>query len=127
VFDGKQGMLRTRIALPIQLSANYDALVADGKDNVLLGIAGLKGDGGVAVIDLSSLPLPAPVPFESQEQLLPKMSSPVLAKNTAKTSLSTANPLAHPQRRYKRIVNDVQQGGGLRVIGEPSVGKASQQ
>src|ERR1043166_946924 len=60
VFDAKLGSLRTRIALPIALSENYDAMVGDGKDNVLVTIAGANGDGGVAVIDLTSLPLPAP-------------------------------------------------------------------
>lgn len=71
VFDAKLGSLRTRIALPIALSANYDAVVADGKDNVLVAIAGANGDGGVAVIDLTSLPLPAPLPFLSLTGVLP--------------------------------------------------------
>jgi len=60
VIGGKQGGLRTRIALPFTLSANYDALVVDGRDNVLIAITGQTGDG-IAVIDLTSLaePLPA--------------------------------------------------------------------
>jgi hypothetical protein len=55
VIDGKQGTLRMRIALPFPLSANYDALVGDGRDNVLIAITGQTGDG-IAVIDLTSLP-----------------------------------------------------------------------
>jgi len=55
VIDGKQGTLRMRIALPFPLSANYDALVGDGRDNVLIAITGQPGDG-IAVIDLTSLP-----------------------------------------------------------------------
>jgi hypothetical protein len=65
VFDARLGTLRTRLALPMQLSANYDALVSDGKDNVLLGISGQNGDGGVAVIDLTALPIPPPLPFNA--------------------------------------------------------------
>jgi hypothetical protein len=55
VIDGRLGTLRTRIALPFVLSANYDALVDDGRDNVLIAITGQSGDG-IAVIDLTSLP-----------------------------------------------------------------------
>ena len=36
------------------LSANYDAHVDDGRDNVLIAITGQTGDG-IAVIDLTSL------------------------------------------------------------------------
>lgn len=61
VIDGKQGGLRTRVALPFSLSANYDALVDDGKDNVLVAITGVAGSG-IAVIDLSSLPEPLVIP-----------------------------------------------------------------
>ena len=57
VIDGRGGGLRTRIALPLTLSANYDALVDDGKDNVLVAITGQSGSG-IAVIDLTSLPEP---------------------------------------------------------------------
>jgi len=46
---------RARIALPFMLSANYDALVDDGRDNVLIAITGQTGNG-IAVIDLTSLP-----------------------------------------------------------------------
>jgi hypothetical protein len=55
VFDGKRGKLLTRVALPFQLSSNYDALVSDGKDNVIIAITGANSDG-IAVIDLTSLP-----------------------------------------------------------------------
>lgn len=58
VMDGKQATLISRIALPIQLSPVYDALVSDGKDNVLICITGQNGDG-IAILDLSSLQSPA--------------------------------------------------------------------
>jgi hypothetical protein len=61
VLDGRFGTLRTRIALPFGLSANYDTLVSDGKDNVLVAITG-TGDG-IAVIDLTSLPEPPPLSY----------------------------------------------------------------
>src|SRR5713101_1129116 len=57
VVDGRTGILRERIALPVTLSPNYDALVADDKDSVLIVITGQNGDG-IAVIDLTSVPEP---------------------------------------------------------------------
>jgi hypothetical protein len=48
--------------LPLALARNYDALVGDGKDNVLIAITGANGDG-VAIVDLSSLSEPSPLPY----------------------------------------------------------------
>jgi WD40 repeat protein len=50
-FDGDTGVLLSRVGLPIGLSPNYDALVSDGGDNLVLMITG-TGDG-VALVDLS--------------------------------------------------------------------------
>jgi hypothetical protein len=58
------GTLRSRIALPFSLSQNYDALVGDGEDNVLIAITG-TGGSGIAVVDLSSLAEPAPLPYSA--------------------------------------------------------------
>lgn len=57
VFDGRVGTLLTRVALPVDLSQGFDALVSDGKDNILLAITGQSGSG-IAVVDLTSLPVP---------------------------------------------------------------------
>ncbi|UWZ83089.1 hypothetical protein [Occallatibacter riparius] len=62
VFDGRLGKLLTRIALPVELSQNYDALVGDGKDNILLAITGKTGTG-IAIVDLSAIKEPAPLPY----------------------------------------------------------------
>lgn len=62
VLDGKLGNLLHRIALPVSLSPNYDALVNDGTDNVLVAITGASGDG-IAVVDLSSIQSPPPLPY----------------------------------------------------------------
>jgi hypothetical protein len=64
VFDGNLGNLRNRISLPVALSLNYDALVDDGRDNVLLAITGATGTG-IAVVDLTSIPEPLPLPRNS--------------------------------------------------------------
>jgi hypothetical protein len=64
VLDGKLGNLLDRIALPVTLSPNYDALVSDGKDNDLIAITGANGDG-IAEIDLTSITEPAPLPYVS--------------------------------------------------------------
>lgn len=66
VFDGRFGKLRTRISLPVALSQNFDALVGDGKDNTLIAITGQTGTG-IAIIDLSSLTEPSPLPYETKK------------------------------------------------------------
>lgn len=62
IYDGRLGTLRARLALPVPLSANYDSLVADGQDNVLILISGSSGNG-IAILDLSSVQEPAPLPY----------------------------------------------------------------
>jgi hypothetical protein len=62
ILDGRLGNLLQRVSLPVALSQNYDALVEDGKDNVLIAITGVNSDG-IAVVDLSSVSEPPPLPF----------------------------------------------------------------
>ena len=64
VFDGRTGVFRARVALPFALSTNDDALVSNGKDDVLVAITGENGNG-IAVIDLNSLPEPLPLPYST--------------------------------------------------------------
>lgn len=120
VFDGKLGTLRTRVALPISLSANYDALVADGKDNVLVAIAGINGDGGVAVVDFDSLPLPPPAPLLTGLDLLPAngMALPASASDAQvlQRSIRAARALTGVRRIGDHIVNDVHGHTGLRIL-----------
>ncbi len=87
VFDGRLGNLRTRIALPVELSANYDALVADGRDNILIAIIGQSGNG-IAVIDLSSVLEPTPLPYPSDSPFSstkPNVSSHLVPRNSTGT------------------------------------------
>lgn len=117
IFDGRLGTLRTRLALPISLSANYDALVADGKDNVLVAIAGTGGDGGIAVIDLDSLPLP---PLLTRLGLLRANGNalPASANNAQvlQRNMRAAGMLKGVRRPADHIVNDVQGRTGLRIL-----------
>lgn len=62
VYDGRLGTLRSRISLPFDLSQNYDALVSDGQDNILVAITGKTGDG-IAVVDLTSISEPPPLAY----------------------------------------------------------------
>ena len=62
VFDGNLGNLRDRISLPAVLSPNYDALVDDGTDNVLVAITGTGN--GIAIIDLTSVAEPGSLPYD---------------------------------------------------------------
>lgn len=64
VYDGRLGTLRSRISLPFALSQNFDALVSDGQDNVLIAITGQTGNG-IAILDLSSLAEPAPLAYST--------------------------------------------------------------
>ena len=77
VYDGRLGTLRNRIALPFALSSNYDALVGDGKDNILLAITGTNGNG-IAVLDLTSIAEPAPLPYAAT---FPSMTSQRLTES----------------------------------------------
>jgi hypothetical protein len=63
VLDGRLGNLLQRVALPVAPAQIYDALVSDGKDNVMIVITG-NGDG-IATVDLTSVPEPPPLPFVS--------------------------------------------------------------
>ena len=62
VYDGRLGNLLQSIALPFPLSQGFDALVSDGRDNVLIAITGQTGSG-IAVLDLTSLQEPNPLPY----------------------------------------------------------------
>jgi sugar lactone lactonase YvrE len=61
IFDGYLGNLLNRISLPVALSPNYDALVDDGTDNILVAITGTGN--GIAVVDLTSISEPPPLPY----------------------------------------------------------------
>ena len=105
VMDGKRGTLMTRISLPVALSANYDALVADGKDNVLIGITGATGTG-IAVIDLTSVPEPPPLPYASAVKTSRMMrfhGQTVKALQKRAGSLANKNDLTWPLRKQVSV------------------------
>jgi hypothetical protein len=99
VFDGVTGAFRARIALSLPLSPNFRALVANGKDDRIIAITG-NGDG-IAVIDLSSIPKPAPVtwlsaiaaPAVTWSPLFPETSSRRLPGSPLQTIRRQASPL----------------------------------
>jgi hypothetical protein len=96
IFDGHLGTLRNRLALPFLLSQNYDALVGNGKDNVLLAITGATGNG-IAVLDLSFLAEPAPLSYNSagiSPPLLSLASSPAFER-AAGVHQGSASPRAN--------------------------------
>lgn len=103
VMDGHLGTLLDRIALPVALSPNYDALVSDGKDNVLVAITGANGDG-IAVIDLSSIPEPAPLTY-----------NPAMVSTTGITALKTA-PATRRIKRLRQAGTQPQPEPGRRII-----------
>lgn len=109
VFDGRLGTLRTRISLPVALSPNYDALVSNGTDNVLVAITGQTGSG-IAIVDLSSLPEPAPLNYPGAQF---HRSSLSLEGNSAATSqtLTHRTPMVHSkQLAPKTVIKHVTRG-----------------
>jgi hypothetical protein len=62
IYDGRLGTLRARVAFPLALSTNYDALVSNGRDNILVAITGTTGNG-IAIADFSSMQEPPPLPY----------------------------------------------------------------
>jgi hypothetical protein len=108
VFDGRLGILRNRLALPFALSQNYDALVADGKDNVLLAITGIAGSG-IAIVDLSSVSEPGPLPYQSEG--VSATQRPTTPSYSSRTKMDShlrkdPSPSAHiPFVRIKHVVH----------------------
>jgi hypothetical protein len=105
IFDGRTGAFQARVSLSVPLSPNYRALIGDGKDNVLLAITGETGDG-IAVIDLSTIPEPNPLPYA---RLFPPAkfnvgrasSSAVRDSQRAAPTEALAPPFASPRPRIQ--------------------------
>jgi hypothetical protein len=94
VLDGRLGNLLNRIALSVPLSENYDALVSDGTDNVLIAITGTGGNG-IAVLDLNSVPEPAALRYPSKASHGNSFSSSNRARGASKSL---------PHRNIHRLV-----------------------
>ncbi|HUK31691.1 MAG TPA: hypothetical protein VLV89_11300 [Candidatus Acidoferrum sp.] len=114
VFDGRMGTLRMRIGLPVALSGNFDALVSDGTDNVLIAITGSTGTG-IAVMDLSSLPEPLTTAVElaAGNQLKPldqegflALKSQIAANNRRAAAAALNAP--HSTNAIHRVLNTPQ-------------------
>jgi YVTN family beta-propeller protein len=99
VFDGRLGILRDRIALPMDLSPNYDALVEDGEDNILVAITGQNG-GGIAVLDLSSITEPPPLTYPGADALTQRSHAEFPADSEQTPSAHGAHTPAAPRLRY---------------------------
>ncbi len=93
VFDGVTGSFRARVAMPVALSPNFRALVSDNKDNRLIAITG--SGNGIAVVDLSSLPEPAPVTWLSALAAPALMDNPQPGKTTNQRRLGSLFSTIH--------------------------------
>jgi hypothetical protein len=101
VLDGRLGNLVHRVSLPFPLSTNYDALVDDGQDNVLIAITSANGSG-IAIVDLSSIPEPPALLYNGSAFQTPRTTSSEeypRAWQEQSIRLSTAKPLATGQVR----------------------------
>lgn len=107
VFDGQLGVLLSRIALPVSLSQNYDALVGDGQDNVLLAITGNNGSG-IAIVDLSSLPDPPPLANKARRRVRTNVKGP-LNRSVSTSPLNKTAPGPHtvPKFRVPHVANRI--------------------
>jgi hypothetical protein len=90
VFDGQLGNLLNRISLPVALSPNYDALVDDGTDNILVAITGTGN--GIAIINLTSINEPPPLTYNR------KSASRRHADANRLGSLANVTPRPQPAR-----------------------------
>ncbi len=101
VLDGNLGNLRNRISLPGPLSPNYDALVDDGTDNILIAITGTGN--GIAIIDLTSVPEPGPLPYDtkvaSSKRKLAWLGDRMHGGSIVGTQLDKQNPRPAAQSR----------------------------
>jgi hypothetical protein len=108
VYDGRLGTYDARIALPVALSQNYDALVSDGKDNILIAITGQNGTG-IAIVDLSSLNEPLPLPyFKNRPEMMhtPKLNE-THSLEAASSDHTSGEALSHavPRKVIKYAIN----------------------
>jgi hypothetical protein len=103
IYDGRVGTLRSRIAFPVPLSTNYDALVSDGTDTILIAITGTSGDG-IAVVDLSSISEPAALPYVKAASRSAQMSQTVHT-NWETGSRDKTKEAALVVRRVSHITN----------------------
>lgn len=95
VYNGTLGTLRSRIALPVPVSTNYDALVSDGKDNILIVITGTDGNG-IAVLDLTSLPQAAPLSLAVESLNVTDREN---TRNSAKVTSETSTQATTERRQ----------------------------
>jgi hypothetical protein len=103
VLDGRLGNLLQRISFPVALSQNYDALVADAKDNVLIAITGVNGNG-IAVVDLTSVPEPAPLPFASRSRYRAKRLVPWSRSRLGSKKMSSKSSRGQSPQIVPRVV-----------------------
>jgi hypothetical protein len=83
------------LAFPTALSTNYDALVTNGKDNIVIAITGTSGDG-IAVVDLTSLPEPRPLPYAAVAAI------PAASSRMRKDDRSVAAPSPNERQNWNR-------------------------
>lgn len=102
VFDGRLGILLHRISLPFSLSYNYDALVIDGTDSVLIAITG--SGNGIAIVDLTSIQEPPPLPYAKSKHRTPALYKglPLDWNNQRQTNDRTRH-LQLPARRVPHV------------------------
>jgi hypothetical protein len=105
IFDGRVGTLSARIALPFALSQSFDSLVSDGKDNVLIAITGTNGTG-IAIVDLSSMSEPPPLPYPSERSHRGAAMDESPTPRSSRVSPTSAAPAQMlPNRGIKHIVH----------------------
>lgn len=99
VFDTHTGAFLERISLPQPLNTNYRALVADGKDNVLIAITGVNGSG-ISVVDLTSLPAAGPYLLVD-----PPIGGPVPRNSPSSTPLSRRSNSGRTAILHPRLIS----------------------
>jgi IPT/TIG domain len=112
IYDGRVGTLRSRIAFPVPLSTNYDALVSDSKDDILIAITGATGTG-IAIVDLSSVPEPSPLAYAAKVLLPSRDIRPQSSARPKAGQVVFANAAGRAKR--PRVIRHVTNTDLLRV------------
>jgi hypothetical protein len=106
IYDGRVGILRSRVAFSVPLSTNYDALVSDSKDNILLAITGATGNG-IAVLDLTSISEPPPLPYVAAVSSQRQNKSRPFDRTASRQVSGQANTKKNPPMSHPRVIPHV--------------------
>ncbi len=116
VIDGMTGLLKYRVALPLQAANAYDALALDNPDGLLFVIT----PTGIAQVNLSSLPLPGSSKSRRVLTQLPVRRGPPTANAEGRRLGMPRDWLQRPVLRHQDPI--MPRNGDTPVLSSPPLG-----